>query len=216
MKPLLTVLFICLGVLNIFGQINEYPLLTSLSKSLLIPALFLLVYLTANPSKKYLWALFFSWLGDLFLIPNGIPYFITGIACFWITQIGYCHLILKELKSTSLPALKAPKGRIPLLLLSGYLLLIFYLMIPRLGDLLLPVVLYATTLAFTGYLSCLLALEKKDINSLFLAIGGLLFMLSDSMIAFDAFYFGEKQFDYWVMMTYIPAQFLISKRLAIA
>lgn len=216
MKPLLTTLFVCLGVLNIYGQIHEYPLWTNLSKSLLIPALFLLVYQTARPSKKYLWALFFSWLGDLFLIPNGVPYFITGIACFWITQLGYCHLILKELKSTLPKAVKAPKGRLPLGLLGGYLLLIFYVMTPRLGDLLVPVMLYATTLAFTGYLSCLLVLEKKDTNNLFLAIGGLLFMLSDSMIAFDAFYFGEKQFDYWVMITYIPAQFLISKRLAIA
>jgi len=215
MKPLLTLLFACLGALNIVGQIYGHPQLTQLSKAMLMPSLFLLVYLTANPSSKYLWALFFSWLGDLFLIPNGTPYFITGIACFWLTQIGYCHLILKRLKCHLGAAFKSPKGRLPLLILTVYLLLVVYLMIPRLENLLIPVMLYATTLAITGYLGFLLALEKKTLNNLLLAAGALLFVLSDSMIAFDAFYFSEKQFGYWVMITYIPAQFLISKNLAV-
>ena len=84
------------------------------------------------------------------------------------------------------------------------------LMSPRLGVLKIPVTFYALTLCVTGFLGVLMAIEKKTQTALFLAIGCLLFVISDSMIAFDAFYFSQKVFGPWVMATYIPAQFLIA------
>ena len=87
-------------------------------------------------------------------------------------------------------------------------------MFPRLGVLQIPVTFYAFTLCTTGFLGVLTAIEKGIKSALFLALGCMLFVISDSMIAFDAFYFSEKIFGPWVMATYIPAQFLIATFLA--
>ena len=58
-----------------------------------------------------------------------------------------------------------------------------------------------------------MAAENRYKQTKILALGTLLFALSDSMIAFDAFYFEHPQF-YWIMATYIPAQFCIALFLA--
>ena len=196
------------------GQVLQIDLLAHGSKTLIIPALMGYVWNSYSPTKLYLMALFFSWLGDLFLIPSGTAFFITGIAAFWITQLLYCRLILKHLEGNLWEQLKKKKALLPVLLLSGYLITMLVLMFPRLGVLEIPVTFYAFTLCTTGFLGVLTAIEKGIKSALFLALGCMLFVISDSMIAFDAFYFSEKIFGPWVMATYIPAQFLIATFLA--
>lgn len=196
------------------GQVLQIDLLAHGSKTLIIPALMGYVWNGYSPSRLYLMALLFSWLGDLFLIPSGTAFFITGIAAFWVTQLLYCRLMLTYLKGQLWEQLKKKKALLPLLLLGGYLLAMLVLMFPRLGVLQIPVTLYALTLCTTGYLGVLIALEKGSIKAIYLATGCLLFVISDSMIAFDAFYFSQKNFGPWVMATYIPAQFLIATFLA--
>ena len=84
------------------------------------------------------------------------------------------------------------------------------IMSPQLGALQIPVSLYAITLSITGFLGVLIAVESGTKAALCLAIGSLMFVISDSMIAFDAFYFGQRIFGPWVMASYIPAQFLMA------
>lgn len=212
-KRIFLVGFITMGVLNIGGQILELELLTPLSKALIIPLLAAYVYSSDSPSKIYLFALFFSWLGDLLLILDGQLYFILGIAAFWVTQFLYCKIMLKDLNGNLKLQLNKKIARIPLVVLGSYLLAMLTVMLPGLGVLQVPVSLYAVTLSTTGFLGVLTAIEKKSPSTTFLALGCILFVISDSMIAFDAFYFDKKIFTYWVMATYIPAQFFISKHL---
>lgn len=207
-------IFLAAGISNLSGQILEIDLITNSSKVLIIPALMGYVWKGQSPSRLYLIALFFSWLGDLFLIPEGNLFFVTGIAAFWLTQIIYCRLMLKHLGGSLLRQLKKQKALLPLLLLGGYLGFMLFLMFLQLGPLQVPVSLYAATLTITGFLGVLLALEKGEKYTFYLAVGCLLFVVSDSMIAFDAFYFKQKVFGLWVMATYIPAQFLIATFLA--
>ena len=122
--------------------------------------------------------------------------------------------MLNHLKGNLWKQLKKKKALLPLLLLGGYLFFMLGLMSPRLGVLQIPVTLYALTLCVTGFLGVLIAIEKGTKAAIFLAIGCLLFVISDSMIAFDAFYFSQKIFGPWVMATYIPAQFLMGVFLA--
>ena len=198
------------GSLNLIGQLLQIDALAHGSKALIIPALIGYVWNSYSPSRLYLIALFFSWLGDLFLIPSGTSFFIAGIAAFWGTQLLYCRLMLSHLKGHLWEQLKKKKALLPLLLLGGYLFIMLVLMFPGLDVLQIPVTLYALSLCTTGFLGVLIALEKGTKTTLFLALGCLLFVISDSMIAFDAFYFSQKIFGPWVMATYIPAQFLIA------
>ena len=211
---LLQALLILFSGLNIWGQINDAALLASISKILIIPTLGVLVVNEGIPSKQFLIALFFSWLGDCFLIPEGSGYFIAGILSFWVTQIMYCHLMLNALKRSLWAQLSLKKTMLPSLLLFLYLIGMLFTILPALGSLKIPVMLYATTLTLTGYLGISCALEFKSKRTYSLALGCLLFVISDSMIAFDAFYFADKTFGFWIMATYVPAQYLISRYLA--
>ena len=123
-------------------------------------------------------------------------------------------MILDYLEGSFLQQFRKKKAVLPLVLLGGYLIFIITLMWRRLNALLIPVSLYATTLTATGFLGLLMAAESRYKQTKILALGTLLFALSDSMIAFDAFYFERPQFTYWIMATYIPAQFCIAIFLA--
>ncbi|MGB2404008.1 MAG: lysoplasmalogenase [Flavobacteriaceae bacterium] len=207
-------LFFSAALLNIGAQIAEETTVAAVSKAFIVPSLVWLVCLEKKPSKPYLIALFFSWLGDVFLIFNAPHYFMAGIGSFWITQLLYCWLILERLDGNLLQQITKKRAIAPLASIVAYLTIIFYLILPQLGYLQLPVGLYAFTLATTGFLGLLCAIEDSTKTKTQLAIGCLLFVVSDTMIAFDAFYFSEKLFTFWVMATYIPAQYLISKELA--
>ena len=188
-----------------------YSLLASGTKILIIPSLALWAFQGNHPSKKLGWALFFSWLGDLFLIPDGTAYFIAGILAFWLAQIMYCSMMIVYFEGTLLQQFRKKKALLPLIALGGYLIFILSLMWDRLGSLQLPVGLYATTLTLTGFLGVLMATENRYTHAKTLALGTLLFAFSDSMIAFDAFYFEHPRLTYWIMATYIPAQFCIAQ-----
>lgn len=212
-KQLLFGLFILVSSLNIWAKINGLDSIAAISKLLIIPALIALVFSEGKPAKTYIIALLFSWMGDALLIPNGTAFFIAGIAAFWVTQLLYCSLILSKLNGTLLQQFSKRSALLPLLLVATYLGSMLFLLFPKLDFLLFPVALYAITLSITGFLGILLWVDAKTKTAAYLATGSLLFILSDSMIAFDAFYFSEAYFTYWVMITYVPAQYLISRSL---
>ena len=213
-KQLLLSFFVAAASANIWGQITGQFALAAVSKVLIIPALAALTVTEGSPPKKYLLALFFSWLGDSFLILDGVLYFALGIGSFWGAQLLYCTLILKELKGGLFAQFKKKNtlgyGTVFLLYLIGMLAIIT----PSLQELKIPVTLYAATLCITGFLGLACAIESHSSTAKLLAIGCVLFIVSDSMIAFDAFYFDEKKFGYWIIATYVPAQYFISRHLA--
>ena len=213
-KNIFLLLFILSGIGNLSGQVLGIELLAHISKVCIIPTLIGYMWTLHSPSSLYLIALFFSWLGDIFLIPNGTYFFIVGIASFWVTQLLYCRLMLTYLDGGLKEQVKKKKALFPILLMGGYLCFMLWIISPKLGPLQIPVSLYATTLCVTGFLGVLIALEKKDKVAYSLALGCVLFVISDSMIAFDAFYFSKKVFGPWIMATYIPAQLLIGRLLA--
>ena len=79
---------------------------------------------------------------------------------------------------------------------------------PVLEELKVPVCIYALALCGHGVLSLSLALAQGQ-RSWYLALGVFLFILSDSMIALNSFYFNADYFREWVMATYLSAQALI-------
>ena len=213
-NTLLLGLLLAISVINLWAQIYGQVQIASVSKALVIPALALWAFKRFNPSKLYGFALLFSWFGDLLLIPDGTVFFISGILAFWATQLVYCNLMLRHLEGSFLKQFSKKEALFPLIILGGYLAFMLSLMWPRLGVLQLPVSLYATTLTITGFLGTQIAIQHNNKRAKILALGTLLFVISDSMIAFDAFYFGQAQFTFWIMATYIPAQYCIAIFLA--
>lgn len=180
-------------------------------KGLLLPILFLAVYFSNEfPSKKILLgALFFSWVGDVILLFADIAeiYFILGLVAFLISHIIYIILFNKQNKPDT------PKNKrvfyIGLVAIIIYLASMLTVLLPKLGDLQVPVIVYALTIstmllyAFNGYL-----IWKKPANT-FIFIGAIIFVLSDSILAMDKFYEPIYKNSFFIMLTYLMAQYLI-------
>ena len=80
---------------------------------------------------------------------------------------------------------------------------------PYLGNLLLPVFVYAMTIsimllfALKGFMNW-----HKPANS-YILIGAIIFVASDSILAFDKFYAPIQYSSFFIMITYLTAQYLI-------
>ena len=96
----LIIAFWILALLDILGIVAGFEILHYIVKPLLIPALGLLLFCTDTtlPGKKLLlFGLFFSWMGDIFLLLESKHslFFIFGLAGFLTTHIFYILYFLR-------------------------------------------------------------------------------------------------------------------------
>ncbi|MBP2281854.1 putative membrane protein YhhN [Flavobacterium sp. CG_23.5] len=180
-------------------------------KPFLIPFLFLAVYTCGDfPSKKFLLiALTFSWIGDVVLMfaDKGELYFIVGLASFLISHIAYIILFSKQLRINS--TRNKAVFWVGITVIIVYLMAMLSVLLPSLGDLKIPVFVYAIVLstmllfAFKGYL------KWSKPAGMYILLGAVIFVSSDSIMAFDKFYEPLKFSSFLIMSTYIAAQYLI-------
>lgn len=180
-------------------------------KPFLIPFLLLGVYFHSDfPSKQYLLtALSFSWFGDIILLfaDRDELYFIVGLIAFLISHIGYILLFNKQIKP------KNTKNKaifwMGVTAIIMYLVVMIAVLLPSLGDLTIPVFVYALVIstmllfAFKGFL-----IWKEPANW-YVLIGAIIFISSDSILAFNKFYQPVVLSSFLIMITYLVAQYLI-------
>ncbi|MBL0358869.1 MAG: lysoplasmalogenase [Chitinophagaceae bacterium] len=205
------ILFILITIVNAAGIAAGSGNIHFVTKPLLIPALLLLLFFTHTTTggKSIIMAgLFFSWLGDVLLLFENkhALFFIGGLASFLITHICYILYFLK-IKSTQSSLLRKQPWIAALVAAYGVSLMMFLL--PHLGDMKLPVALYAVVICNMVIFSLhVFTRLNKPANILFVA-GALLFTASDSMLAINKFYMPFAGAGILIMLTYCAAQFLI-------
>lgn len=210
-------LFWLLTLLDVAGIMAKTELLHFIAKPLLMPVLIvLLLYTRSNAANKnlLLTGLFFSWLGDVFLLfeYKFALFFILGLVSFLTTHIFYIIYFLK-IRSGNPSLLK--KQPVLLALVLAYGITLVWQLYPRLGDLKIPVMVYAAVICsmLVSSLHIFLKVNKKA-AWLYLA-GALFFVLSDSLLAINKFYVqhpADQPFAYagvLIMLTYCTAQFFI-------
>lgn len=180
-------------------------------KPFLTPFLILAVYFCGDfPSKKFLSvALTFSWMGDVIFIftDKAEWYFIFGLAVFMLSHIAYIILFSKQLRINSYRNKAIFWVGITAIII--YLILMFSLLLPTLGDLKVPVFVYAFLIstmllfAFKGYLKW-----SKPAGT-YILTGAVIFVCSDSIAAFDKFYEPIIFSSFLIMATHLIAQYLI-------
>ena len=180
-------------------------------KPFLLPFLLLAVYFQERFFTKriLLNALALSWVGDIILMfaDKGELYFIAGLIAFLLSHIFYIILFSKQLK------IYLKKSKIifwvGVTAIAFYLIVIMLILLPSLGDLKIPVFVYALTIsimllfALKGFLNW-----QKPANS-YILIGAIVFVASDSLLAFDKFYAPLQYSSLLIMATYLLAQYLI-------
>jgi uncharacterized membrane protein YhhN len=180
-------------------------------KPFLIPFLFLAVYSCGDfPSKKFLLiALTFSWMGDVVLMfaDKAEIYFIIGLVAFLISHIAYIVLFSKQLRINS--SRNKAIFWVGITAIIVYLILMLSVLLPTLGELKIPVFAYAIILstmllfAFKGYLKWI-----KPAGT-YILLGAVIFVSSDSILAFNKFHEPISFSSFLIMATYLLAQYLI-------
>jgi uncharacterized membrane protein YhhN len=190
--------------------LSGYESLDLYLKPALIPLLGFGVYFYKwFPSRSTLLiALIFSWIGDVILLFADISeiYFILGLVAFLISHIIYCILFNKQnhtqIRNNGI-------FRIGCVIIVVYLVTMLSVLLPTLGDLKIPVIVYAVVIsimvlfAFNGFLTW------SKPGSIYVFIGAVIFVVSDSILAIDKFHTSIEKSSFIIMLTYLVAQYLI-------
>ena len=196
--------------LNLVSHFFGISSLEFITKPLLMPLLMLVFSFSTKGLSSSLkigvfGALFFSWIGDVALLYDDVnPYlFIVGLIGFLIAHLHYVFVFIKSNKDNG-PSFVLKKILIPLFVI--YTLGFIYSLWPYLGELKIAVVVYATVLMFMGVFA---TLRKISTGFYFVLFGAILFVISDSVLAFNKFHtpFGSARI--LTMLTYGIAQLLI-------
>lgn len=180
-------------------------------KPFLLPFLLLAVYFSGNfPSKKFLLiALVFSWIGDIILLfaDRHELFFIVGLIAFLISHIVYILLFNKQLKY------KNRKNKaifwIGVTCIIVYLFTMISILLPSLGDLTIPVFVYALVISTMLLFALKGFLNWEEPGNWYILIGAIAFISSDSILAFNKFYAPIVLSSFLIMITYLIAQYLI-------
>lgn len=202
-----TLLFFTTAITDVYAIITGNESLEAFAKPLLL-TLLAVVYLVAvsTPNFWYVLGMFFCFLGDVFLLFKGANFFMYGIAAFLIAHMVYIKITVGFLPK-DLTA-KMITSALPFVVFFG---LLMYLIYGNLGEMLFPVLVYGVTISTFGSVTLLNYREEKSTENLWLFIGAIIFILSDSLIALNKFYEPKIFYGVAIMITYILAQYLICK-----
>lgn len=203
----LSFLYFLTGIIFIILDGHSSSLTELILKALIIPWLIIIFILNLKPLANrlnilMLAGLLFSWAGDIVLQFSFVP----GLAFFLMAHVMYLSAFFLT-----------PGGNIiftsrfylliPILLFGAVLV---YYLYGDLGDMRLPVMIYAIVILtmLTGAINRLLKVNRIS-YSLVLA-GAILFVLSDSAIAVNKFSWDFNYSGVVIMSTYLAAQYLIT------
>ncbi|MCI4043297.1 lysoplasmalogenase [Streptomyces sp. TRM75563] len=190
--------FLLAAAVDLAGLLAGAGTVHLVAKPLLMPLLAGYAALRGGP-RLLVAALLFGWGGDVFLLADNDLAFLVGMGSFAVGHVCYLTLFGRGEGRFRGPA--------PLVTGAGYavVLVVFLVLIwPDLpADLRIPL---------TGYSLLLTAMAwRAGVLGRYAAAGGALFLLSDALIATGIADWPQATApDFWVMLTYIAAQALLT------
>ena len=203
--------FWLLALLNGIANAVNFSALQMATKPLLVPCLVLLLLgfkSVASGKNLVLTGLFFSWMGDVFLMfeyKNPL-FFIFGLASFLTTHILYIVFFLR-IKSSNVSLLKRQPWLALLVVAYGFSLVWF--LYPNLKDLKVPVIIYAAVICTMLLCSLHIFFKVNRKAAIYYLFGAAAFVLSDSLLAVNKFYQPFTYAGVFIMLTYCAAQYFI-------
>ncbi len=214
MKRITWILFLAVSIGELVSQFIDTGWIHHVCKPLIMASLGA-IYLYSVPAERRSWmvigAIFFSFLGDSLLMYDQVAeiYFMAGLGAFLVAQLCYLMAYRQHRSNeTANASLNVQRVRLafPVVLAGTGLVFVLY---PRLGALQIPVMLYALVLVLM-VLSALGRLGRTENASFWMVFSGaVFFMVSDSLLAINKFLHPINGGGFWIMLTYIGAQYLI-------
>jgi uncharacterized membrane protein YhhN len=196
---------------HMFAIAADWEWLQFVTKPMLM-ILLLVFFVSAAPKNARIrnWisaALFFSGLGDIFLLNEGEKFFIAGLTSFLLAHASYIvfFLLVRAKRVDS-----KPWNIIILILLAAYAGIFYFFLAPHLDNpLKLPVFVYALIIA-SMLATCFHAFGKQQkMMAIWCITGAVLFILSDSLLSINTFIQPFQSASLLIMITYATAQFAI-------
>lgn len=197
-KIIYAIFFISMIIYIATLKLRPYPF-SCFVKIIPIISLIFATYLNipGKRSRLIMGALLFSAIGDIILAVDGRSYFVFGLSSFALAHLLYIWAF------TVKPVINRKRSIFAVLFVI-YGLIMAYILIPELGKMIIPVMVYLTIIICMGISSVI----GRD-NNYLMILGAFIFMISDSVIAFNMFHTKISFSSFWIMITYFPAQFLI-------
>ncbi len=145
-------------------------------------------------------AMIFALFGDVFLLFEGETFFMIGLSCFLVMQLLYSVSFARD-RDTNIKL----QGWFLLVAAIGVAAVVY--MIPKLGDMQIPVVIYSFAIMTMSYLGIHRKQRLSGYN--WVAVGCVFFVISDMVLALGKFVGPFAGNQYFVMATYMVAQYAI-------
>jgi uncharacterized membrane protein YhhN len=154
-----------------------------------------------------LMALLFSWLGDILLMftDRDPVFFLLGLGAFLLAHIFYIVFFNRVKERESIK----PRWWL-LIMVAFYYISLLTLLLPGLeDDMKIPVPVYGLVISFMLLLALHMPYGIHKTAGKLMAIGAMLFVISDSVLAIDRFYQSFEYASFIIMLCYSLAQFFL-------
>ena len=190
------------GIVNLISAFFFKEGLRKISKICLMPALFVFYFLgTEQILFVVIAALIFSWAGDILLINKDKPiFFKLGLAAFLVSHIFYVIAFLVLAGSVNILALivsvliAVPVGLAVLKLVNAD------------PPMKIPVTAYSVVIFLMSISALQLMLARPDFAGILIFAASLVYLFSDTFLAYLIFHTKPKHFNVITMIPYIIAQ----------
>lgn len=216
-RPIQAAFLVCAG-LAILGSLlatSEHSLwrwLHYLTKPTATLLLLVVVLRNLTPSTRAYGTpvaigLVFAAAGDVFLMLPG-DYFLAGLVCFLLTHCAYIFALTRDARFAAHLRVFGLFALIALLVVAG-----LWTSLP--SPMRIPVVIYALALGAMAAQAISRARQLSgtagDVTARYAAIGGLLFLASDTVLAYGRFRWDIPFNALWVLGTYYAAQWFFAR-----
>jgi uncharacterized membrane protein YhhN len=215
-RILQTAFFLCVigaisGSLLASNHQGAWQWLHYLTKPTATALLIIMVFRTASSDiygRAIIAGLAFAFAGDFFLMLPG-DYFLWGLICFLLTHCAYIYALTRDARPFGRWPVFAGFAVVALVMVAG-----LWNAVP--GAMRLPVAVYAAALAFmaaqaVSRASLLPQRTSTAATAHLAAIGGVLFLISDTILAYGRFRWVIPAQSLWVLGFYYIAQWLFAR-----
>ena len=208
--------FLGFSLLHLLAKLMDFPTMADFTKPLLMMGL--MVYFNSEVPKTVLSkfvnaALFLSLLGDVFLIFSDEQpvFFLLGLGAFLLAHLVYIFLNLNLVNTED----RKLKFKWHDLLFGIYGLFMFRFIRPDLGNMMIPALIYTVVICIMGITASKRWGRTDKASFWYILVGAFSFIISDSLLAINQFTHPFPQAGFFIMLTYIVAQFMIVKGIVV-
>jgi uncharacterized membrane protein YhhN len=206
-------IYLIVFVTQLYAEYIHNDSLRVVSKPLIVIVLLAWIYSSTKLStpfhKSIFTGLVFAWIGDILLMmqTGNSSFFVSGLIAFLLCHIFYIRAFTLDFQSK--PAQKNPFLLWAIIVFSAFCVGLFIYLRLHLGNMQIPVLIYAIIISIMA----IMAVSRFGHVNLFsfeiIFYGAVLFLFSDSMLAYNKFVEPLPNAGLVIMGSYMLAQYLI-------